>query len=201
VRTLYLARHAEAQLEPGGKEGQLFSVGDWPLSARGRAQAEALRESLAKVSVDRVVASPLRRAQETAGIVAQPHGLPVRTEPGLAELPLAGNATTYEGVVANIRAVALALEQGREDCFPGGGSWRAERARILAALERAFDGAEHVLAVAHGGANRVILADALAIPPSHAFRLEQHHGCVNVLEWRGDRVRVRRINALPGALA
>ena len=49
------------------------------LNEEGVAQARALADRLAERRIDHVYASPLERAQETAAIVAEPHGLPVQT--------------------------------------------------------------------------------------------------------------------------
>ncbi|MGQ0536120.1 MAG: histidine phosphatase family protein [Methanobacteriota archaeon] len=100
MTTIFLARHAEAAIGPGEADGQLFSVHDGPLSDRGRLQAAALREALAKERIDAVVASPAKRTLETARIVAEPHSLPVLEDPGLSELPFVrrygGGGTGYE---------------------------------------------------------------------------------------------------------
>lgn len=57
-----------------------------PLSEAGRRQAEALAGVLAAEPVAAVYSSPLRRAAETAQVIARAHGLPVRLVPELREL-------------------------------------------------------------------------------------------------------------------
>ena len=62
---LVLVRHAESEANIGGRwQGQ----GDSPLSERGKSQARALAERIARVGLqpDLVVCSDLRRASETA---------------------------------------------------------------------------------------------------------------------------------------
>ncbi|OWY61167.1 hypothetical protein B7486_65230, partial [cyanobacterium TDX16] len=59
---------------------------DPPLAAAGRAQAEALAAWLAEHGgIDAVWASPLRRAHETATVLAEAIGVPVRVDEDLAE--------------------------------------------------------------------------------------------------------------------
>ena len=66
--TLVLTRHgATARSEPEQHLGQRL---DLPLSEVGRSAARALGERLVGVRFDRVVSSPLRRALETASLVA-----------------------------------------------------------------------------------------------------------------------------------
>src|SRR4051812_47221580 len=73
--TLYLIRHAATpnNLE---KPAKLQGCGTDPaLAPVGVRQAAATRDFLAVRPVDFVYASPLRRALQTAEIIAEPHGL------------------------------------------------------------------------------------------------------------------------------
>jgi broad specificity phosphatase PhoE len=56
------------------------------LSVRGREQAKVAGEALAAIPIDAILCSPQRRAQETAAVIATPHGLPVETVDELAEV-------------------------------------------------------------------------------------------------------------------
>ena len=73
----YLVRH--------GNVDRLGDVADPPLTALGNAEAESAAQQLACIAVDHVFASPLRRAQETAALIAKPHALPVIEDPRLRE--------------------------------------------------------------------------------------------------------------------
>jgi probable phosphoglycerate mutase len=77
---LILTRHGAT---PAGNVllgGQL----DVPLAPKGRAQAESLRGRLAGVRIDRIIASPMARAVETAQVVAA--GRPIEVDERLREL-------------------------------------------------------------------------------------------------------------------
>ena len=80
--TILLVRHGETvdnarQIMQGQTQGEL--------NERGREQARQVAERLAKDSVDVIIASDLRRAMQTAEIIAAPHSLPVVTTPLLRE--------------------------------------------------------------------------------------------------------------------
>ena len=80
--TLFLVRHGETvdnanKIMQGQTQGQL--------NEEGVRQAQQLREQLAGTSIDAVVSSDLKRAVDTARIVAGPHGLQVVTTPLLRE--------------------------------------------------------------------------------------------------------------------
>lgn len=61
------------------------SPADPPLSERGHAQASSMAGWLAREGVDRLYASPLRRAHQTALPLAELLGLEIELEPRIAE--------------------------------------------------------------------------------------------------------------------
>ena len=80
--TICLVRHGETidnarQIMQGQTQGCL--------NERGREQAQQLAQRLAAEPVDVFVSSDLRRAIQTAEIIAAPHSLPVQTTPLLRE--------------------------------------------------------------------------------------------------------------------
>ena len=80
--TIFLVRHGETvdnarQIMQGRVQGDL--------NERGREQALETARRLAGEHIDVVVSSDLRRAVQTAEIIAQPHGLPVVQTPLLEE--------------------------------------------------------------------------------------------------------------------
>ena len=81
--TLFLLRHAHA----GDPERWTGDDDIRPLTDKGRRQAERVGRLLAAAGVtpDAVLTSPLVRARETAEIVADILGVPVRLEPRLGE--------------------------------------------------------------------------------------------------------------------
>ncbi|NJN44667.1 MAG: histidine phosphatase family protein, partial [Anaerolineae bacterium] len=75
-----LLRHAESE---GNVKNLFIGQDDTPLTDNGRLQAQALATRWANegVKFDRIIASPLSRALNTAEIVAAKLGLPVETNP------------------------------------------------------------------------------------------------------------------------
>src|SRR4051794_13360725 len=83
--TLYLIRHAatDANLaEPPRIQGRRTNP---PLNQVGIRQAEATRDFLTTRFVGHCYSSPLRRAMQTAAIIAAPHGLTPRPVDELTE--------------------------------------------------------------------------------------------------------------------
>src|SRR5213076_218915 len=124
MTTLLLARHGETDWN---REGRWQGWADPPLNAAGRAQAHELAEQLRSVPFDAVYSSDLRRAHETAEIVAAPHAVPVVADLGLREIDV--------GSWSGLTRSAI------EERFPGaehhdGESREEHLARVLATVER-----------------------------------------------------------------
>lgn len=172
------------------------------LNETGRAQAEAARVLLEPVRFDRVLTSDLRRAVETAEIVALSHKGEIEEWPELRELrgerlssiPPEHLETefvhAFRGVVPNDKR------------FLGGETIGELFDRVLPALERllADPGWDSTLAVLHGAVNRAILSYALTGERIFLGHFEQAPGCLNVLdvgeEWPGEWI-VRAVNVAP----
>ena len=84
---LFLIRHGL----PVRRETDDGSAADPPLSARGRAQAQALGRWLAGERIDALYMSPLLRARETAEPLALVHGIEARVEAGVTEFDAASD--------------------------------------------------------------------------------------------------------------
>ncbi|MBI1885761.1 MAG: histidine phosphatase family protein [Chloroflexi bacterium] len=140
---LLLARHGA--IEWTG----LIGAADDGLSELGRRQAEALGRRLAGEGVVALYSSPLRRALETAEIVARHVGLEVRVEPRLREW----HAGEWEGQPEG--EMRAKHPEHWEPFRPPGGETEAElRRRVVAATDDII--AAHpegdVLIMSHGGA-------------------------------------------------
>jgi broad specificity phosphatase PhoE len=201
-RRLYLMRHgAVAYFDDGGRPVDPDQV---PLTAEGRAQAEAAGRLLEGTMLDRVVASSLPRAVETAELVAP--AAEVERMPALREI--AGDRFSSippaELEEAFVRALHGVVPSDKR--FLGGETIGELFDRVLPAVDRLLDDAtwDTALVVAHGGVNRAILSYALLGERTFLGRFEQAPGCLNVLdvgresppEWI-----VRAVNVAPVDLA
>jgi broad specificity phosphatase PhoE len=193
-RRIYLMRHgAVSYFSPDGEPVQPDEVG---LNDEGRRQAEAARELLEPVSFDRVLASDLPRAIETAKIVAPDAA--IEEWPELREL----HGARLSGIPADrLEAEFVHAFRGivpNDKRFLGGEMIGELFDRVLPALERllADEGWDTLLAVLHGGVNRAILSYALTGDRIFLGHFEQAAGCVNVVDI-GDEWIVRSVNVAP----
>src|SRR5262245_40224745 len=77
-----LVRHGQSQ---GNAEGRFGGHTATPLSARGRAQAQATASALAPESITAIYSSDLERATQTASPLAKLTGLPINTTEAFRE--------------------------------------------------------------------------------------------------------------------
>src|SRR5215470_11191160 len=82
-RRIYLMRHGETLYQSEVGEG---AIGNGALTERGREQIAAAALLFRGVPLDRVYASPLARAHETAQVIAEEKGLDVLLSPDLQEI-------------------------------------------------------------------------------------------------------------------
>jgi probable phosphoglycerate mutase len=158
ARGIYLARHGETDYNAEPRfQGQL----DVPLNDRGRAQAAELAERAATYGFTALWCSPLRRAHETATIVAARVGLEPREDARLMETDagLWTNRSFKEIQAEDPHGFNAFVTGDPQFAFPGGESFQAQGERVMAALaEIAAEPQRPVLVVCHGVVIRLALA-------------------------------------------
>jgi probable phosphoglycerate mutase len=205
VTTLVLVRHGVTAHTTAKRFSGGLASANPPLSEEGHAQVRATATWLAPLAeVEALVASPVRRTQESAAEVADVLGLEVTLEPGFAEMEFGvWDGLTFAEVAERDRA-GLDAWLGDLDRAPEGGeSFRAVQERVLAGLERVL--AEHagrtVAVVSHVTPIKTLVAHALGAPLSAVMRMELSPASVTVVSFHGTgetrRGSLRLYNALP----
>ena len=192
-RRLYLMRHGEVSYVVGGRPVPPDGV---ELNDTGRQQAEAARLLLAGVPIDRAVATGLPRTVETARIVLGERNLPLEIVPALREIRGGRN----EDIIASEdpKAVFVGALSGtltRERLFLLGESFGEFQDRVLPAWEAllADRSWKHLLLVAHGGTNRVLLSEMLGVGLAGAGHFEQDPACVNIIDFDEHNFAIARL--------
>ncbi len=169
MTTIFLARHGETDWN---RELRFQGHRDPPLNETGRRQARELAERLAGEELVWVYSSSLRRALETAELVARPLGLPLSSEDGLREV----DTGSWSGLTrAEIEERYPEAFRRWLDYGPGwedGESYEEMAGRVAATLDllAARHPGERILVVTHGGPVRAAQAHALKIPFGEARR-------------------------------
>ena len=183
TRRLLLVRHG---ITGWNAEGRFQGHRDPPLSEEGRTEARLLGERLLRDPDERparVVTSPLRRAAETAELVAS--GAPVTTDAGLMEIGQGDWEGRTHAELAQQDAERYRAWRTREDARPPGAEpLDAARSRAVRAARVAIeepDGSWPLCLVAHGGIMRLLAAELLGLDLRRAWALDVDNASLSVL--------------------
>lgn len=197
--TLYFVRHGETEFN---RRDVMQGKGvDSDLNPTGRAQARALAKRLEAISVDALYASTLRRAKQTADILARPHEPLSRTYlRDLSEMDwgiLEGEPPS-EGREELLGAVKTAWQEGAYDrAVEGGESIRDVRERAQRAVGHILtrEAGRTALVVTHGRYLRVLLATILdEYGLEHMQELGHSNTCLNRVVFEKGEIRADLLN-------
>ncbi len=181
---LYLVRHGEAE----GSEGRAVGHLDLPLSDLGARNMEALASSWQGASPVRLFASDLRRAADSARILARRFGTEPVLDARLREVSFGDwEGRSWDEVYETDRQRYDAWSERWWDVAPPGGESFADLARRALAWFRDLGDGDDVIAVAHGGSIRALLVELLAIPRERAFDLQLSPARVSAVEIKDGR--------------
>lgn len=163
MTTILLARHGETDWN---RERRWQGLTDVSLNESGREQARALAEKLEVVPFSAVYASDLKRAYETALVVAERKGLAVTAMRELREVDVGSWTGLSQEEVKERFPDAYAQVRARTGRGWEGGECYAEMGRRVLEAMRSI-AREHprdvVLVVTHSGPIRTVRAHALGL--------------------------------------
>lgn len=174
---MYLIRHGETSSNAGKPRGEHEHAHDPGLTERGKCQAALVGKRMAALALDKVFASGLERAVETAAHIAavQPEGgsqtvniLPILCETGVSEdyegHPIAYFSGKYAAKKADgVEGDKLVVPSGSSD---DAASFARGEEAIRYFTDRFVNG-EKIAVVAHGAFNTFILLAAMSVRPEN----------------------------------
>ena len=196
--TLLLIRHGENEFVKQDRlPGRLPGI---HLNENGQAQAAALAASLKKLPIRAIYASPLERAVETAGPLAQALGLELRLRSGLLDTDVG----EWEGLLfKKLRKLPLwkqVQEQPSEVRFPGGESFLELQEHLVGEIEAiraAHKQNEMIAVVFHCDPIKLVLAHYIGLPLNSFQKLGVAPGSVSILMIGRSRVHLAALNLKP----
>lgn len=195
---LILIRHGTTELLA---QRRFQGHADVPLSLEGVAEAERLARALRALRPAACLSSDLRRARETAEIVASAWGVEVLPEPRLRECSFGvwEGLTRAEAELGWPEEFARWREKG--EAAPGGEAPEAVRERMWHVCRecRARWPDAVVVAVSHAMAIRITLASALGLTPCDSRgKLQLAPASASEMEFGDeDTCRIIRVNWAP----
>ena len=156
MRRFVLVKHSMPEIEPDKP------ASDWKLSEVGRRHSELLASKLKEYSPDVIWSSREPKAIETAEIVADEFGVPVKIADGLEEhhrenVPFLSSKEEFEGAIERFFLCPDRLVLGRETA-------NQARDRFAAAIDEVIDaGQADSIVVTHGTVVTLYLASVAGV--------------------------------------
>ncbi|WP_336613873.1 histidine phosphatase family protein [Campylobacter sp. RM12654] len=189
---LILLRHGQTNWN---KEGRYQGQIDTDLSDLGKEQAKKLALALKNIQIDFFIASPLKRAYETACESAKFHNKEVLKDERLLEI----NHGTWEGRLSSEIEQDL-LKKWKQTPhlvkMPNGESLEDILNRVKLAINdyiTKYDG-KTIAVFAHDAVNKVIISHLLNAPLSSFWNITQDNTCINILEISNDLAKIITLN-------
>ena len=197
-KRIYLVRHGRPELPD--RNTRFLGRSDLPLSEEGRGQAEELRKVFDSISLKGVYTSGLKRADETAAIIAGHRDVPFTTVPAFQEIAFG----KWELLSMNeIRRKDPGAYEARGHDFshfrPEGGEnfLEVQQRAWPAFLSLTESQPGNILVTAHSGVFKAILLTLLELPWEKLFTLRQNYCGVHILERSGGELSVEKLNWSP----
>jgi len=176
---LIIVRHGESHSNAGRERIALPDAEGDRLTDRGRAQAADAAQALAELGADRVLASPMRRAAETAAVIGERLGLAVETNPLIYELREIEGYGDLEVAEQQAQRWSRRMAEHADDpqLAPGGAESFADvvgRVRTFKQELAGFPADSVQVAVSHGIFIRFFFLHSLfgeAFSPAHLARI------------------------------
>ncbi len=192
---VYLIRHGQVI---NSLERAYNGHNDIGLSDLGVSQMGRVAERLQREPVRAVYCSDLIRSGKGAEIIARDHNCVPISDVNLREL----NFGLWEGLTFAEIAEQFPGELEKwngslvDYTLPEGESVADLRDRVIPTVKDmvTLHRGQTIALVAHGGVNRVILADAMNLSLNNLFSIEQDYGCLNIVDYFQDLAVVKLIN-------
>lgn len=188
-----LVRHGETPLS---LEKRFSGRGDPELTERGRAQAKAAAARVSGWDVTGVVSSPLRRAVQTADVVAESLGVDVSVDAGFVETDFGEwEGLTFGEVQQRWPQELTAWLANPAVAPPGGESFTRTFERVREARDRVVDAhpGEVVVVVSHVTPIKSLLRDALEAPTHALYRMHLDPASLSIIDWHAAGAAVIRL--------
>lgn len=170
---------------------------DIELSQTGMKQAELLAEYLSDTKVDAIYSSPLKRALQTAEVIACYHRLSVEITPALLDFHFGRwQGLSRQEVKDKYKALyAEWLKNPHQVQIPDGEKLDDVRKRALGVVESII--AEHggtVILVSHRVVNKVLICALLGLDNSHFWNIAQDACGITLFTYENNRFVLSKHN-------
>lgn len=193
---IYIVRHGETEWN---KENRSQGCGnDIPLSNIGKAQASLVAQRLKEEKIDLFFSSTLKRASETANIIAKKHGKTVEECSDLMEFRMGcWEGLTYNDIVNKYPEVfSLWKESPHLVKIPDAETLIELKERSLKKFMEIIRNNEdkNILVVSHGITAKVIICSLMGIDLSNLHKIRQDNTAINMFEYKDGNFQTLLLN-------
>lgn len=196
METYFLLRHGETNWN---KNGKLMGRVEVPLNRVGIVQAKRIATVISRLQIDVIYSSPLKRALQTARIVARGAKAPLKIDPLLTEVNFGRwEGYGYEQLVRD-NSYHRFLKSPANTKIPKGETLRDVQKRGIKMLKRAAEERPggRLLFVTHADIIRALLCHHLRLSLGEFHRLRIDNGSLTGLEVKGPWAECKFINYVP----
>ena len=195
MTTFIVLRHAQSTAnERGLLAGQLPGI---HLSATGVDESEAIKETLAKVTIDRVISSPLERCLQTIEPLVAAKKMKIATDDRLIEMNY-GKWSGKKLSFLSVRPLWRKIQSSPSDVtFPDGESFVNMASRVgslIEELHRKYP-KESLLLVTHGDICKFIATYFLKLPLNDLQKFLVKPASLSIYHQTSEKIAVEVLNS------
>lgn len=191
---LYFMRHGETVWNT---ERRYQGMTDIELSEEGLRQAECAAKRFKNIKIDKIYASPLKRAMKTAEKIAAEKGLEIISEDDFREIHFGEweGKTVPELTEKYGDSYTNFIREPHKYGFPGEGSVENVINRIKPGIDRLIaEEKGNVLIVSHGGIIRLMIMYIMGLDSSWFTKMWINNTGVSIVEIKNDRRLLLTLN-------
>lgn len=191
---LYFMRHGETVWNT---ERRYQGMTDIELSEEGLRQAECAAKRFKNIKIDKIYASPLKRAMKTAEKIAAEKGLEIISEDDFREIHFGEweGKTVPELTEKYGESYTNFIREPHKYGFPGEGSVENVINRIKPGIDKLIAEDEgNVLIVSHGGIIRLMIMYIMGLDSSWFTKMWINNTGVSIVEIKNDRRLLLTLN-------
>lgn len=191
---LYFMRHGETVWNT---ERRYQGMTDIELSQEGLRQAECAAKRFKNIKIDKIYASPLKRAMKTAEKIAAEKGLEIISEDDFREIHFGEweGKTVPELTEKYGESYTNFIREPHKYGFPGEGSVENVINRIKPGIDRLIaEEKGNVLIVSHGGIIRLMIMYIMGLDSSWFTKMWINNTGVSIVEIKNDRRLLLTLN-------
>jgi broad specificity phosphatase PhoE len=191
--TVFLLRHGETAWN---KLGRVMGRSQVPLGADGIQQIEKVAPLVAALELDGIYTSPLRRAVQTAKLVAQGTNLPITKSEGLNEIAFGDWTGRHFDDLIDDELYRRFIKSPAKTVLPGGETISDVQGRGLRVINEAAQKVPggRFLFVSHGDVIRAILSHYMKLPLNEYRRLRVDNGSLSALQTDRRWAEIKYVN-------